>query len=625
MPDFGDILEIDLTTGATERRPLDETTVRSTLGGRGLSARELWRLTSAATDPLSPANPFILAAGLLTGGGAPSASRVQVTARSPLTGLLGSSNVGGEFGFAMRSAGIAALVVRGRAPRFSSLTLDAAGVSLQDARDLAGLECGTAQAILLERTPGGHGEALVIGPAGERLLPLACLVSRRGHAAGRTGLGAVLGAKNIKGIVADAGAQAAPLRTTETARVARAYVKQILASGSFKDFSTFGSTFGIEWGNDRGLLAARNFTTGRSPEAVALSSASLHRYFQHRSGCRNCPVQCKADVRIAAAGSDFLGQRPEFESVAAWGPRLGIADAESVVRLHNRCDDLGLDSISAAGAIAFAVDIFERGLITTADTDGLELRWGDAAVAAEVLERMATGESFAGLLAHGVRQAALELGRGSHRYAYHVKGLELSAYDPRAALGTALGYAVASRGGDYTSIYLHHEFDAPEGVAERLYGSPEAGDPLSPAGKAAMVRRSMIVSAVVDSLGLCKVPVMSLLNRFDLELEAELTEAFASLPLTAEDLYVAGERIVNLERRFNLRAGADTDADRLPLRFTERPLDSAGHGSAMVDVYELRHELYGLMGWDHDGAPTPETLAGLSMDDIGQEAGMRGA
>lgn len=403
MPHFGDILDIDLTTGASERTPLDEAAVRTILGGRGYGALELWKKTGSETDPLSPANPLILAAGLLTGSGAPSASRVQVTARSPLTGLLGSSNIGGGFGFAMHGAGIAALVLRGRAPHFSALTIARDGVELFDADDLVGLESSLALAALAERVPGGHGEALVIGPAGERLLPLACIVARRGHAAGRTGLGAVLGAKNLKGIVAAAEADATPVRTGEPARLARSYVRQIVAAQSYKDFFNYGSTFGVEWGNDKGLLATRNFTTGRSTGAAAVDSAHIHQFFQQRSGCRHCPVQCKAEVRIAAAGADTLGNRPDFESVVSWGPRLGIDDPAAVMRLHNRCDELGLDSISAGGAIAFAIDIFERGIITTADTGGLELRWGDAEVAGQILEGMAIAEGFAGLLAHGVR------------------------------------------------------------------------------------------------------------------------------------------------------------------------------------------------------------------------------
>ncbi len=611
---FGDILDVDLTTGAFERRPFDAASARFVLGGRGLGAVELWRKTEPGTDPLSPANPLILANGLLTGSGAPSASRLQVTARSPLTGLLGSSSIGGGFGFAMHAAGVAALVLRGRAPRFSSLTLSADGVELRDARDLFGLETDVALAALAERAPGGQGEALVIGPAGERLLPLACLVSRRGHAAGRTGLGAVLGAKHLKGVVA-AGEGATPVKTGELARLARSYVKQIVSAPSFKEFSRFGSTAGVEWGNDRGLLATRNYATGRSAAAAAVNSASIDRFFQQRSGCRHCPVQCKADVRIAAAGHDFLGQRPDFEPIVAWGPKLGIDDPAAVVRLHNRCDALGLDSISAGSAVAFAIDIFARGIISVADTDGLELHWGDAATVAELLERMASGEGFAGLLAHGVQRAAKAVGRGSFRYAYHVKGLELSAYDPRGAWGTALGYAVSSRGGDYASVYPHHEFDTPAGLAEKLYGSAEANDPLSPAGKAAMVRRSMIVSAVVDALGLCKVPVLSLLNRYDLELEAELASAFADLPLDAADLFTAGERIVNLERLFNLRCGAKSDDDRLPVRFTERSLNSLPHGG-VVELEDLRHELYELMGWTREGVPSAKMLVELGLKEM---------
>lgn len=620
MTNLGDILDIDLATGAGTRRPFDEAAARAILGGRGFGVLELWRSTGPGTDPLSPSNPLILAPGLLTGTGAPTASRLQVTARSPLTGLLGSSNVGGGFGFALRAAGLAALVLHGAAPRFSWLSLSPSGIELHDARDLVGFETFEAQASIAAQLPGPHGEALVIGPAGERLLPLACLVSRRGHAAGRTGLGAVLGAKNLKAIAVAAGGEATPVRTGDLAGLARRYVRQIVATDRFNDFHRYGSTFGVEWGNERGVLAVRNFATGRVDGPTGVESVAVHQFFQQRSGCRHCPVQCKADVRVAAAGADvsaagadLVGQRPDFEPLVALGPKLGIDDPAAVVRLHNRCDALGLDSISAGGAIAFAIDVFERGIVTADDTDGLELHWGDETAATALLEGMATGEGFAGLLAHGVQRAAAELGRGTHRYAYHVKGLELSAYDPRAAWATALGYAVSSRGADYTSVYPHHEFDLPAAEAERLYGSAEAADPVSPKGKAALVRRSMIVSAAIDALGLCKVPVLSLLNRFDLELEAELT-AFAGLPLTADELFTAGERIVTLERLFNLRCGVDGEADRLPVRFTERRLESLSDGAGMVELDDVRHELYGLMGWTREGIPSPELVRRRDLD-----------
>jgi len=318
-------------------------------------------------------------------------------------------------------------------------------------------------------------------------------------------------------------------------------------------------------------------------------------------------------VRVATPEGDFLGQRPDFEPIVALGPKLGIDDPASVIRLHNRCDALGLDSISAGSAIAFAIDVFERGIITVRETGGLELHWGDVAAVGALLEGMASDEGFAGLLARGVRHAADELGNGADRYAYHVKGLELSAYDPRAAWATALGYAVSSRGGDYASVYAHHEFDLADGDAERLYGHPEAGDPRSPAGKAELVRRSLVVSAVIDALGLCKVPALSLLNRFDLELEAGLTEGFAGLPVDASELWSIGERIVTMERLYNLRCGALAEHDKLPVRFTERDLESLP-GGGVVELDGLRQEFYALMGWSADGVPTPEALGrhGLS-------------
>jgi aldehyde:ferredoxin oxidoreductase len=579
----GDILDVDLTTGAVTRRRPDDDGLRAVLGGRGFVARLLLDETGSDVDPLSPANPLLVFTGLLTGTRAPTSSRVHVGARSPLTGLLGSSNVGGEVGRALRRNGVFGIVLRGRAQRPAYLLVENGDVGLRDATELWGADTRTAADAL--RAAHAKAALLLIGPAGEHLARIACVVTDKGHAAGRTGMGAVMGAKLLKAIVVTGASprdssrrepgqrepgQRAALRQTdgsanashgEGAAVKR-YLQRIIAAPAFEEYRRYGTSSSVVWCNDEGILATRNFAAPRFAGAAATDGTSLQRWVTRTEGCPGCPVHCKAELRLSGGRyGDLVGERPDFEPLVAWGAKVGFDDPQAVVALHNRCDRLGLDSVSA-GAVAAAA-----------------------------------------------------IGRGAERYAYHVKGLELPAYDPRGAFGAALGYALSSRGGDYTSVYARQEFDIAPETARRLYGDERAGDPLSPTGKAAMVRRSMIVSAALDSLGLCKIPALTLLNEYELENEAELVREIAGLDLAADELLAAGERIVVLERLFTVPCGAGAQDDDLPAVFGHEPLREGPGTGATVDVGPMRDEFYRLMGWSPEGVPTPETLTRL---DLGQ-------
>ena len=249
------------------------------------------------------------------------------------------------------------------------------------------------------------------------------------------------------------------------------------------------------------------------------------------------------------------GERPDFEPIASWGSKAGVSDPEAVIYLHHLCDLFGIDSVSAGNAVAFAMDLWEQGILTAEDTGGLEIAWGDVTVMETLVRQMAAGEGFGALLGRGVREAARVIGRGAERYAYHVKGLELTAFDPRGASAAGLGYAVSNRGGDFTSVYARHEFSLTPAQGEALYGDERASDRTSPVGKAAMVKRSMVICAVLDSIGLCKIPALTLVNEFDLVSEADLVSAVAGMPVTPDELFVIGERIVDIERLFNARFG----------------------------------------------------------------------
>jgi len=638
MITLGTIANVDLKTGAVVRDLASEADVQLVLGGRGLNVLRLLRERVDRADPLSLDNPLLVSLGLLTGTEAPSSPRVHVSARSPLTGVLGGSSVGGSLGHALRSQGLTSLVFSARAARPMYLLVEAGHPRLRDAADLWGLD--TAETV--KRLVARHDEdsdpvrtrlgILAIGPAGENQAGLACIVTGGGHAAGRTGMGAVMGAKRLKAIVvipsrppgrdARAGGSRADTRAREDARArqahaaAKQYTALIKAAPGFDLAREFGTTDSVLWSDANGILPTRNFTAATFAGAAATDGTSVERYVVRTHGCPGCAIRCKAEVRVPAGPyAGLRAQRPDFEPLVAWGAKVGLDDVEAVLYLHDLCDRLGLDSISAGAAAAFALDLYARGIITTTDTDGRELRWGDAGALAALLEDMAAGHGFGGLLGGGVRRAARALGRGAERFAYEVKGMELPAYDPRGAFGAALSSAVASRGGDFTSVYARQEFTLTPDDAARLYGDALAGDPISPRGKAALVRAALLASAAADSLGMCKIAVLMLLNDYGLEATAALAEAVAGLPLQPVDVLLAGARVATLERLFDIRCGIHAEDDLLPSAFAE-PLADGPRAGSSIDVTEMRDELYRRMGWTPAGVPTASTLEQLGLTEF---------
>ncbi len=613
MSGFGDILRVDLTGGTIERSRLDGHTVDSVLLGRGYNSRRLLDSLSSGTEPLSPENPLLITCGLLTGSAAPTSARVHVSARSPQTGLLGSSSVGGKVGPALRGSGLQGIEVTGASHTPVYLFIDGDTVELRDAAFLWGLETAEAAAAIMATYDDEGLVMFVIGPAGEKLVPIACIVTQLGHAAGRTGMGAVMGSKMLKAVVVRPHKQKAQADPVVRAAV-KDYLDKIKASPRYEDKAAHGTSSAVNWTNEMGMLGTRNYSRPTFDSAAAIDGTSMDRYVERFRSCSRCPVHCKAEVKIESGPyAGLAGERPDFEPIASWGSKSGLEDPEAVIFLHNLCDRLGLDSVSAGNAVAFGMELFEKGMITAHDTNGLELVWGDVEVMEKVVREMAAGEGIGGMLGAGVREAARRIGRGADRYAFHVKGLELTAFDPRGASATGLGYAVSSRGGDFTSVYARHEWSLTEDEALERYGTAEAADRLSPVGKAQMVRTSMAICAVLDSIGLCKIPALTLVNEYDLAMEARLVSTITGTETTPAALFEIGERILNIERLFNQRFGAQQEDDSLPAAFCEEPLTEGPCAGSTVDLDFMVREFYELMGWDEHGVPTLERLRALDL------------
>jgi aldehyde:ferredoxin oxidoreductase len=613
---LGQILDIDLTTQTWKLAEYPEDLARKYLGGRGFNMHVLYNQLPANTNPLGPENLLILSCGLLTGTAAPSSARLHINALSPLTGILGSSNVGGNFGPRLRSNGIQSVILRGKSTQPVYLWIDGDAIEIRKAKSLWGLDTWQTEDRLKANPGGDKISVLTIGPGGENGALFGCIMSDRDHAAGRTGMGTVMGSKNVKAIVVKKQRQKVPSASDGklNATVQR-YLGQIKASPHYAGISKYGGASYVKWADDLGILATRNYRENTFEAAERIDGKNLKDNITRRRSCHRCPVHSKADLEFTRGKyKGMQAVRPEFESMLSLGSKCGLSDLDTLVFLDNLCSRLGIDNISAGNAIAFAMDLFERGIISLKDTGGLDLAWGNGDAMETLVRQMAAGKGFGKILAKGIRQASQLIGSGAEYYAPHVKGLEMAGYHPVNIMGTALGYAVASRGADFNDVFATLEYKWLPGEGSKAPGVSKTANLKSIHGKAELVRRSMIIVTVLDSLGLCKVPAICLICAYDLVGESEVAAAITGWPIDASALFICGERIITLERLFNIKHGATAADDRLPDMFFEKDYNSGEEPSKPQTWMEpMIKEFYDVMGWDQQGHPTSARLAELGI------------
>jgi aldehyde:ferredoxin oxidoreductase len=604
----GKIIFVNLNTGDVAQSEFPVEAERKMLFGRAFNSWYLSRTDIEKVAPFDPESHLLLSCGMLAGMGAPAASRLHITARSPLTNLLGSSNVGGETAERLAWQGIRAVVIQGRAAVPSVLWIQGGDARVVQASGLWGGDTEETTKALQDEAGTKHASVLAIGPGGENGVRFACIMAGGHHAAGRTGLGAVMGAKRLKAIVVEGKLGGSPGPAAGRAAAAQ-YAKEITTSSEFRFLSAHGGAGYLKWAHNAGIMSSFNFRSTRFGGIGRIDGRRLTSAVKNREGCPRCPVKCKADLEMP--GQPRLSVRPEFEPLMALGPRCGLSDLEKIVFLDNLCSRLGIDNISTGGVLAFAMDLHERGLLPR-DSDVAPV-WGDADAMEKIIRRIVRREGIGGLLAEGVRRAATKLGGDAPRYAAHVKGLELSGYHPAALPGTALAYAVAGRGGDFNDLYPALEYSLP---------SEEDGGAADGAvdDTVALVRTAMLVSYSLDCLGLCKVPVLSLGRSWTLNREASLASALIGRVVSAEELMAVGERTATLERMLNLRCGLDVSDEALPEIFATPGYDGGDEeGFASPPTVDF----YRRMGWDDHGRPTVERLEQLELGDINEPSGLR--
>ena len=597
---LGQLLNVDMNSCQCSFSAFPEAALEY-IGGRGFNIWYLYHHLSSGTSPLAPENILLLSCGLLTGSPAPASARLHINALSPLTEILGSSNIGGYAGAWLRSCNIASIIITGKSQKPVYLYIDSNGARFEDASHLKGCDAFETQDMIKLSHKNKKLKILTIGPGGENNVRFATIMSERDHAAGRTGMGSVMGSKNLKAIVISRGNHkhlpaAAPLQK----KAVKAYALKIKNSSEFGFFSKYGGAGYVDWVNGFGIMGSKNYSKIGVRNIKKIDGRQLEKNIVRSSGCFKCPVQCKADLKLDGMDTDELFTRPEFEPVINLGPKCGLDDMNQIIKLDNLCGRLGVDSTSAASVIAFAMDLFEKKLLPHDLIADLDLSWGNGATMEKLLYQMVEGKGLGKILCLGVKKAAEIIGKDTSKYAAHVKGLELTAYHPSAIMGTALGYAVSSRGGDYNNVYASLEYSWTEAEAKKEFGTKEAVNIKSIKAKGLLIKKAVITNIIVDSLGICKVPVLSLLKSFNLENETELVNGLTGLNLSNTDLFEAGQKIAGLEKLFNIRHSNKDIEDKLPEMFINRDSDQ---GLTLKNFETMLQEYYNAMGWDDKGIP----------------------
>ena len=552
---MGKILRVNLTSMTISEEFPDEETLRKYLGGAGLATKILFDETQPGIDPLGPENKLIFMTGPLTGTSSPSTGRYSVVTKSPLTNGWGQANSAGFWGRDFKRSGFDGIIFEGVASKPVYLLTDNGKAELLDAKEIWGKNTSETTKILREK----HGEKFnvaCIGIAGENLVKYAAIMNdydeeNWGRAAGRCGVGAVMGSKNLKAVVSR-GTMEIPIANPEEYRAeAKQRFEWVNQSILKMTLEVYGTATMVDLVNVKGGIPTKNWQTGVFENAEKINGQAINdSILVKRKPCFACPIHCGRIVEIKSGPFKSKGEGPEYESISAFGTMCGVDDLEAITLAHFLCNEYGIDTISAGNTLGFAMECYERGILNDDEIDGMDFSWGNAQVIVDIVHKIGRREGIGDLLAEGTMRMAKQLGKGSERFAMHVKGLELPGYDSRAAKVTGLAYAVANRGGDHITAYI--EGPAFLAMPFMIVDDADIGDPLEEIPESARIVKDFEDAlGVFDSIGGCKFMGMVLTA----EDWAELMTSLLGHPYTANDFRKTGERIYNLERAYIIREG----------------------------------------------------------------------
>ncbi len=589
---MGSLLFVDLTEGRSWTEVPDPALLRAYLGARGLGVRLLADRAPRGLSPFAPEMPLIFATGPITSTPLHTAGRYAVISRSPLTGTVCDGSSGGSFGVWFKGTGHDALIVTGRADAPVYLLITENGVEIRDATALWGRDTHETRDAVLAACPRGTRVAS-IGPPGERGGLMAAIMNDNDRAIGRGGLGAVMGAKNLKAVAVCGKrrpAVADPDRVDDLKRITKKVIKKNPVTSDA--LPTLGTSVLVNVINEHGMFPTRNFQEGVFNDAEGISGEKIaERILVRKTACYGCIIACGRKTRTATQS----GEGPEYETAWSFGAQCGVNDLEAVTHANYACNRLGLDTISVGSTIGCAMELVQRGALEA------DLRWGDADAVVSLVDDIALGRGLGERLARGSKRLAADCGMPELSMA--VKGMELPAYDPRGVQGQALAYATSNRGGCHMRAYL---------VGSEILGQPWPMDRFSIEGKPEMVAFFQDLSTAVDCLTLCRFTQFAMtVDHF-----ADYVTAVTGEAMGGDELLAVGERVWTLERLFNNREGFTRDDDALPPRFTEEPLTVGGSRGRVVQLQPMLDAYYRHRGWDEGGRPTPETLTRLGLEPL---------
>ena len=609
---MGKILRIDLTSRSVADEALNPEDLAQFIGGSGLGAKILFKETDGSTDPLGPENVLIYLTGPFVSSPVPTSGRHCIVGKSPLSGIWGESDVGGKFGVWLKSLGYDGFVVKGASEIPVYVYIRKGKIEIRDARHLWGKDTYEIEGFLQGEL--GHEIAIsCIGVAGENLVKFASIMheGKHGRAAGRCGLGAVMGAKKLKAIVLKRGDLTPHLihkdeLTNDLKRVVP------LLKETKKDSTLYGTSRSISPAEALGDLPIKNLQLGNWDEGAEkingrkmAETILVGRFF-----CNQCPIGCGRTVKISNGPfSPVDGGGYEYETGALLGSNCLIDNMEAISKANEVCNRYGMDTISTGAAIAWSMEAFEKGILTEKDAEGLRILWGDAEVLLKLIEWIAHRKGFGAILAEGTKRASDIIGHNSSRFAIHVKGLDLPGHDPRCFNGLGLGYATSNRGACHTNSFAYIYMGRTSDVSLNILKS---FDRLSHEGTGKLVAVLQNYMALCDSLNICKFTAFGL--RAD-DLHRWLNWV-TGWNISFEEFLRVGERIYNLKRLYNVRCGIDRKDDNLPERILHLKRDGLHAPERLPDLPKMLDEYYMARGWDRNGLPSKEKLSHLGLENI---------
>jgi len=606
----GKIIRVNLNTEKISFETLEETFYRRYFGGRGLISYYLLKELEPGIDPLGPENKLIFACGPVTGAPVSGSGRNSVGAKSPLTGAYGEAEAGGYWGAELKRAGFDAIIFEGKASSPVYLWIKDQKVELRDASHLWGMEIRKAQETIRNELEDNRVKVAQIGPGGEKQVRYGCVINDLHHTAGRCGMGAVMGSKNLKA-VAVRGSTSVPVRKPKRLRKLARWMAKNVDNLAY-NLHTYGTGDGMDVMVETGNLPIRNFRDGDFPEVDQISAQAVKEHVRVNMGtCFACAVACKKEVKVAepwTVDPEYGG--PEYETLASLGSNCGVSDLKAICKANELCQRYSIDTISTGVTISFAMECFEHGLLTKEDTGGMDLSFGNAESMVKMVELIGEKRGLGALLAEGTKRAAEHIGNRAEEFAVHVKGQEVPMHDPRLKRGEALGYAVSPTGADHVHN-IHDTFLYPQ--LPKKYNSLAVLEPVPIEDFGP--RKVRLYKYVGQWRTLNNFLVMCLFTPWSVVQKVDIVRSVTGWNTTAFELMKVVERGNTLTRIFNNREGFTEKDDWLPPRFF-KPKTSGALNKTSVNPHELQQAklfYYAMMGWTEQGIPKQSTLEELDI------------